>query len=508
MVVNLNSPGIQVREIDQIAVVRPNATTTAAIAGVFTWGPVFSARLITNDGELQDVFGEVSSKNIETFHSAANYLGYSDALYIVRVADEGATYASDSSDSVPFNRARLNPFDGSVPDGTTLTARYVGEYGNGVRVEVCNASDGIGEIDPFEGEFLNGGGESGIEGVDGEEVLTFTFVTVNRHLLNARLAKLFASGSGQFSSGNALRIEKVGGTIFNTTIDSVSVGPVAQDNISGEYRSVVKVNIADELEGAFDDDDAGNDNPKDTLFGMWEFFNVRDFRFPLGVSSSLNDKNPDNTINDLFHIAVLVNGVVEEVYPNVSRYVDAKDGGRSIYYKDVINGRSSYVYVGELDNDITDPENVTVVMNGITSFDLTGGLDGGVDPTDDTVLYDNEVQIPTATVLEGYEVFRDNDDLDVDIMITGYAGDEKNGSIFSDVAAICEQLKDCVAVGSLPKYLFDKPSLSDIITAIQKYSFRTSTYGILDSGYKRQESRYTRKVETIPLNAEYCWIVG
>ena len=87
------SPGVNFSEIDLTNATAAVATTEGAIAGVFRWGPVNERTLITSETELVNVFGEPSSRytgsnntglwtNAETFYTAANFLGYSDALFV------------------------------------------------------------------------------------------------------------------------------------------------------------------------------------------------------------------------------------------------------------------------------------------------------------------------------------------------------------------------------------------------------------------------------------------
>jgi len=132
------SPGVNFSEIDLTNATAAVATTEGALAGVFRWGPINERTLITSENQLVDVFGAPSSRytdaaqtqlwtNHETFYTAANFLGYSDALYVTRVvesrgadAEEYAAIAQDSS--------------------THITAKYHGELGNSVAVSYCKGS--------------------------------------------------------------------------------------------------------------------------------------------------------------------------------------------------------------------------------------------------------------------------------------------------------------------------------------------------------------------------------
>lgn len=121
MVVNLNSPGIESREIDLSTVVPSVSTLEGAIAGVFRWGPVDEPVLVSSEVDLVRRFGAPKiNYNQETFFTAADFLAYSNSLYVVRVSD--ANTASHSSNT----------------DVDLVTAKYPGELGNSIRVETYN----------------------------------------------------------------------------------------------------------------------------------------------------------------------------------------------------------------------------------------------------------------------------------------------------------------------------------------------------------------------------------
>ncbi|MDB4786263.1 phage tail sheath subtilisin-like domain-containing protein [bacterium] len=130
------SPGVNFSEIDLTNATSGVATTEGALAGVFRWGPINERTLITSENQLVDVFGAPSSRytdvtqtqlwsNAETFYTAANFLGYSDALYVTRVVEtqEAGEIAviAENSDS-------------------TIQAKYFGELGNSIEVSFCKGT--------------------------------------------------------------------------------------------------------------------------------------------------------------------------------------------------------------------------------------------------------------------------------------------------------------------------------------------------------------------------------
>jgi phage tail sheath protein FI len=117
------SPGVNVSEIDLTTVVPAVATTEGAIAGVFRWGPTDEAVLIGSENDLVIRFGKpfanTTWSNAETFFSAANFLAYSDALYVTRVVSDDAIKSSNTN----FEAA----YQGSL--GNQLTVAWVNDSG-------------------------------------------------------------------------------------------------------------------------------------------------------------------------------------------------------------------------------------------------------------------------------------------------------------------------------------------------------------------------------------------
>ena len=115
------SPAVIVREVDASSVIPAIASSPGAIAGVFRWGPVGERILITSETELVQRFGKPSDLNAETFFTAADFLAYSNALYVVR-ANTGANTAA----------------------ATNFEAKFPGEIGNSIEVAYVTA-DGFEE---------------------------------------------------------------------------------------------------------------------------------------------------------------------------------------------------------------------------------------------------------------------------------------------------------------------------------------------------------------------------
>lgn len=90
------SPGVVSREFDVSTFIPSVSTSAACFAGVFHWGPVGKRIHIDSEGALVNRFGKPSNFNPETWFSAANFLAYSNSLYLSRAADvTGNTVQAD-----------------------------------------------------------------------------------------------------------------------------------------------------------------------------------------------------------------------------------------------------------------------------------------------------------------------------------------------------------------------------------------------------------------------------
>jgi hypothetical protein len=126
------SPSVTVREVDLTSNIPAIASNQGAIAGVFNWGPVGEVTFVTSEAELVDVFGKPSDNNYETFFTAADFLAYSNQLFVVRV-DNGAAVADASL--ISSNAASYD-----------FEAKYAGSIGNAIAVSYVTGNNEFSQI--------------------------------------------------------------------------------------------------------------------------------------------------------------------------------------------------------------------------------------------------------------------------------------------------------------------------------------------------------------------------
>ena len=135
------SPGVLITEKDLTNIVPAVSTSTGAFAGAFAWGPVLDPILITSENELASIFGRPQSGNFTSFFTAANFLSYSNSLYVCRGEADLARNAVASGTAIAINNSDdyyTNYVNGSATVGE-FAAKYPGAIGNTLRVSMADS---------------------------------------------------------------------------------------------------------------------------------------------------------------------------------------------------------------------------------------------------------------------------------------------------------------------------------------------------------------------------------
>jgi len=186
-------------------------------------------------------------------------------------------------------------------------------------------------------------------------------------------------------------------------------------------------------------------------------------------------------------------GTILEKYAYISKAPGAKsEDGTNNYYGDVINSSSSYVRVGG-SYVLNSNTSGTIASTWAAAGSEVASLALGTDI--DTASNDDEY---TA----GYDLFANAEEVDVALIVTG--------AVSSTVSQSCIDMatnrKDCVAFIS-PSYSIVQPGQtgSAIAVAVAAYKNalnRSSSYYVMDSGWKYQYDKYNDVYRWIPLNSD------
>jgi phage tail sheath protein FI len=135
------SPGVATKEIDLTTVIPAVSTSIGAVVGDFRWGPANKVTLVSSEDRLSETFGIPKSSSATDFLVAAQFLAYSSALQVVRVAD-AATALNANNDGL--NNIYVGNSDDvesglvSLAVGGQIIARYPGTQGNNIKVVILD----------------------------------------------------------------------------------------------------------------------------------------------------------------------------------------------------------------------------------------------------------------------------------------------------------------------------------------------------------------------------------
>lgn len=190
-------------------------------------------------------------------------------------------------------------------------------------------------------------------------------------------------------------------------------------------------------------------------------------------------------------------GQVLERWPGCSKATDAKDSfGRSLYYKDVINSRSQYIWWGNApagsDWNVAASGKAaafTLITAITTPADAQVSLVGGVDGAPSA-----------ADIVTALALFENDEVVDVNLLFAG-AG---SSTVGNKLISIANARKDCMA--------FISPTLASVqgldpVTSItteanNDYNSSRSSYGVMDSGWKYMLDRYNDQYVWVPCNGD------
>jgi len=553
------SPGVNTSEIDLTTVVPGVSSVDAGFAGAFRWGPINDVTLIDSEDLLVQRFQKPDANTFSSFFTAANFLQYSNKLHLVRCANStGAknSYATGGTAAALIANSSVyyNTYDegqaGQVTSSGPWAGKYAGSLGNSLKVSICgptraNLASGNTVVASNSDVALTGtglavhvssGALTGTNTLFGTElrvgdviqtnngntfvvsaIASNTAATVNRDpvtgAISGATAVRFKRSAFEEPSRNMLGTVAVSANSTAVTATTAtardaattalnlqySVGDIIK--INGEERRVVTVTNSSHM---IVNTGFTNTATAQTHSRTWEY-------------SRLFDKEPVTTqktadlggLFDEVHVVITDEdgewtGTLDEgleIYTGLSVAKGAKfEDGSKAYYVDAINRRSKYVWW--MDHDSSGDAYTTAgaavsawgTAQGAVEFNsdgniVTTSLIGGVDGTD----------VSDGDKIGGFQKFKNTEEVEIGLLIAGDASQ----TVALEAIAIAELRKDCVA--------FISPEQADVVNnegnevdAIVDYrtGLGTSSYAVLDSGYKYQYDRYNDVYRYIPLNGD------
>ena len=542
MPLNLASPGIVVREVDlTIGRVDPVSGSIGALVAPFAKGPVDLPQLIENEDDLLDTFGRPYStdKHYEHWMVASSYLAYGGTLRVSRASDLGLKngfvgIAASVMIKSTEHYEQLG-YDENPITNVTVAARNPGSWSNGIRVAIIDGradqilsgvGTGIGptlfqvgmgvSVNVPAGLTLPGAGTTSV--LDGYFQGMITEVGSDNNSVSVKfLQHVSAAGTRKnvdYQQNGVYALPQTG-VISVFTDANASVGSTSYTGEKDWFENQSITLNTGSLEW-----DAIANKP-----GTSAFAEARGGRFDEVHVVVIDDKG-DITGNA---------GTILEKHLNLSKAKDAEFSvGSPSYWRKYLYTNSEYIFGGsapvgvttiahsdngahtyELDDDTgwdQKAENVNFGGSGVVNVVLAGGLNYGGKTNTNT---DGALNSGLDDIITGLTAFENTEEYEVDFILMGSANypKEQAQALANKCIAVAEARKDAVAFVSPYRQAFLSDNTVGTVTVnnidtitdnvVGFYSPVTSTtYGVLDSGYKYMYDRFNDTFRYVPLNGD------
>jgi len=544
------SPGIITREVDLTVGRAENVLDNiGAIAGPFSIGPVEEPIDISTEQELINVFGKPisSDRQYEYWMSAASYLSYGGILKVVRVDDNNLKNARvgynttatvdiknfddyNSQDTGNYHFAVKTPgtwannlkvcviddkADQIIGINTTNLSDLGATIGAGVTAGISTNIIGVGTITSFSG-YLKGI----ITGVSTDSTNGGSTIDVK---IVSRVSSVGTETQITYAEGSRYSSFEGFDTLFFVNNVGVNTGSSTTSTSAIDWYDQQTLNLTNS-----------------TLY--WKSIAPK----PVTTQYALDR----NSKNDGIHIAVIddngtvtgIQGNILEKHLNLSKATDSVSGVNSpqkTWYRNYLANFSEYVYSGTNYYTSSDSVNdVTPVVTGFTtysgtkseSFNPITASNGGWNKEAQGIVF-NAIGSVTFTLSGGadysgngmsadlgalntaYDLFANNDEIEVDYLIYGPGLDTKDNSQAkaNKIISIAENRKDCVAVispyrGAVVDITNTTTQTNNVIDFFSPLS--SSSYAIFDSGYKYTYDRFNNLFRYVPCNADIAGLMS
>ncbi len=550
------SPGVVLRERDLTnAVIVGDSALTAAFASSFQKGPIGEIVSISSQKEFIGTFGTPNDSNAEDWLVASEFLGYGGRLAVVR-AGTGVLNATSGAGTLISNDSE---WEAGVGAANIFAARTAGTWGNSLKVvAVDRGADQILTLASAPATTALNTAFTTTSGVQGR-IYSWDAASKELAVILDNPSTLIAPGddfdepgdgvvetvtagayAGQGSqvgthtvdptggSGSGLRLNVVidaGGNVTSTTIVNGGTGYAANDSVTVAAAGLGTGAVLDLTVtiNTVSDDNINVDSVKDwytnttigttglKLSAVGPRPGTSEFASSRGISY---DEIHVAVIDTTGDVSGAANTVVER-FTYLSKLSDGKSSeGSSTYFKEVINLESQYIFHGnDLANTIEPVQAGGGVAIGSGSAALASGSKFLLVAKNETDLGNgtDDYAYTAGEVGAAYDLFADTEETEVDFVLAGgsFGTEQDTLSKAQKVVAIAAGRKDCVAFVS-PYSGNQIGTGGSALSAVQQrtntlnfFNNITSTsYAVLDSGYKYMYDRFNDKYRYVATNGD------
>jgi hypothetical protein len=507
------SPGVITNEIDLTTIVPAVATSTGAIAGIFNWGPIGVPTLIDSESVLVNTFGKPNSNNAETWFTAANFLGYTNSLYVVRAANttsanvqQGAYNAYANVGTVSNTPTVLNSADFATKLGyfdadLLYVAKFPGALGNSLQVSVCDSANAYTSTFNL---IANVDTAATLTTSIGSNVVTVSVTSVSGNAISTNtFANSIISG---LAVGDLLGL---GNNNIGVQYDQITAISTASVNSSASNTATFTINLFDPYRQATQF--IANTTSTPILTRRWQYYNAvqtapaqTQWVTQYGNTAAVDGMHV--VVTDQNGVFTGTPGAVLETFVNVSRATDARTVGSQInYYQTIINNTSNYIWVVN-DRSGAVSANSANIASSVNYLPKTQQMVNGTDGY-------NEANAPLQTIASGYQLFQSPEDISISLLLQGKpigGTTSSNGYIINNtllanwlIDNIASTRKDCVVFITPSDDIITSNPLNQATALVNwRGQIHDSSYAVMDSGYKYQYDRYNDINRYVPTNGD------
>ena len=436
------SPAVAVREIDLSNSASEGNSSLGGFAGLFDWGPIEQATLVSNEKDLVARFGKPSNDTAIDFMTIASFFAYTSGAYVSRINPEGNTY--NAGYPVMGGAARKtikNDIHFASVDVSSyeFIAKFAGERGNSLAVTTCTSANAF---------------QRDVKAIPGGQ-----FTIVFGGVTPVRSKTLSYTGTANIS-------------------DYVNSGDFGDYIIIDDVR--YKIESYDNQAKTFVIDRVyvGSGTPT-TIEFRWRFADL--------FTSAPATNQAHIVVVDVDGKFTDATNSILETFSGVSLVEGTRDSSnQSTYWVDVLNAASSFVYAGGI---APAASQVTIIRNlSEGSYDISSVT------TDDYIRaygeFLNAAEFDIQLIIAGNAIKTGNSVL-ANYLVESLAEVRKDCLVFlsprsnSVVNNKGREGRDCVA---------DRKTVT------------SSSYATIDSGWKYMYDKYNNAFRWVPLNGDHAGI--
>ena len=545
MPLNLASPGIVVREVDlTIGRVDPTSGSVGALVAPFEKGPIGDPQLIESEEDLLQTFGKPYStdKHFEHWMVASSFLAYGGTMQIVRADDQTIRNATDDGDDIKIKGGEHYQqlgYDESTLATTIISSKNPGTWANGIKVAIIDGladqvlgvstafiqtgsvvtqdvpddaiAVGVGGTTPLDGNFKGTVTDIGTGTIS---VKLTHHVSAGGTVTNVDYAD---AGVYKFGTDKNLGITTAGqSTAWTTTLDVTG---------ASDWFEAQNINITG---GAIIEWDALASRPGTSAYAA-----ERGARF---------DEVHVVVIDDLGQITGNA-GTILEKHLSLSKAKDAEYSvGSSSYWRKYLEVNSNYVFGLSAPKSIVGQSAVGLATVSHSGANNNYDLDTNWDQDASSIIFagsgNNQLTLQGGKnyggktgitsigalnsglddIISGLTLFENKEEIEVDFILQGSGNYNEFdcAALANKCIAVAEARKDAVAFVSPYRTAFindnaNNSTDTDAVNAIDKITenvkgfagnITSTTYGVIDSGYKYMYDRFNNTFRYVPLNGD------